>query len=158
MEDPGESRPSNIPITRNSSINTSVALASNALLDGDLVTLTGCGNAISKTITVAEILKRNNPGLKQENRLVKEMIFERAETQRRHVGSSLAPKMDEQTTVQDGSDNLDDADGDDNGAGEWKEKSIEKFLPKLEITLIREASEDISGNLKGDIGIVGVTS
>ena len=116
----------NFAITLNSNINASVDLAMNALENDPRVILIGCGNAIGKTITIAEILKRNDSDLKQENRLVKEIILEK-----KNNGSKKS---------QEGG-KVPNKDGDDDEEGrvdDWKENKTERFLPKLEITLFKE--------------------
>lgn len=107
----------NKAIKSGTSINDTVAAVEKALEHGNVV-LTAAGNAISKAITISEIVHRNTPtgSLKQANRLYKGPYIQKE----KEVPSLRAADEEE---------------------GEFEEvlppKEQDRFQPCLEITLTR---------------------
>lgn len=105
-------------ITLGTKISDAVTFVEGALVT-DSVTLTASGNAISKAITISEIVKRNagdTHNITQSNALSKVPLIPK----KKRPGPSV-PKDSEE--------------------GEWQDiqpKGADKFQPRLEITLSRQ--------------------
>ncbi|BFZ57057.1 hypothetical protein PYCC9005_004107 [Savitreella phatthalungensis] len=69
-----------IRVALSTNINKTVTRIEGALAHGRVAQLEGASKAISKTITIAEIVKRNVPNVQQTNTLERSIINDRSET------------------------------------------------------------------------------